>query len=91
MYCECRVCGMTFKYDHEVGYDRELCGPFCDGREAERRRLAPIIDALLVSCKSVAEEITLYRNDEGAVVFTGCDALLEKLNAAIAKATGGNP
>ena len=36
----CRVCRKNFVYDDECGYDRELCGPLCDGIEAGRRNRA---------------------------------------------------
>ncbi len=37
MNCKCRVCKRTFCYDDDTGYDKELCGPMCDGVEAGRR------------------------------------------------------
>ena len=37
----CRVCNRDYVYDAEQGYDRELCGPVCDGIEAGRRSAFP--------------------------------------------------
>jgi hypothetical protein len=36
---QCRVCKKCFTYNDEVGYDRELCGPICDGVESGRRQM----------------------------------------------------
>ena len=32
MTCTCKECGRTYTYNDEVGYSKDLCGPFCDGR-----------------------------------------------------------
>lgn len=40
----CRVCKKQFRYDDEVGYDRELCGPLCDGIETGVARSQQTVD-----------------------------------------------
>lgn len=52
MQCTCRVCDRTYTYDDEVGYDRELCGPICDGREHGRRETGRDIERLQAELKT---------------------------------------
>lgn len=52
MNCTCEVCGRDYKYDDPPGqgYDRRICGPYCDGVKAGRRQankwMSPVCDNL---------------------------------------------
>lgn len=46
----CRVCKKSFTYNDEVGYDRELCGPICDGVESGRASMKSIGIKLAAFC-----------------------------------------
>ena len=35
MTCKCKECGRKYTYDDEVGYSRDICGPYCDGRHSQ--------------------------------------------------------
>lgn len=43
MNCKCLVCKRDFVFDAHVGYDRDLCGPMCDGVESGRRGVANLL------------------------------------------------
>ena len=51
----CRECKKDYTYNHEVGYSRELCGPYCDGLEGGRKQAAK-------RCKEIAQQLYLSEN-----------------------------
>lgn len=61
MRCTCRVCGNDFEYTiNGVGYDRNLCGPICDGIEAGRksqdRGIEELERRLLAGCRLATQD-----------------------------------
>ena len=44
-----------FDMDDEIGYSRELCGPYCDGKKAGRKDAAKL-------CKQIAQQRYLAEN-----------------------------
>lgn len=58
----CRVCQRDYIYDDEQGYDRELCGPMCDGIEFGRKQSDSLRDDLRMERE--AHMSALNRNAE---------------------------
>ena len=51
----CGECDRSYIYNDEIGYSRELCGPYCDGKKAGRKSAAE-------RCKQIAQQEYLSEN-----------------------------
>ena len=52
---KCRVCKKNYTCDNEVGYSRDLCGPYCDGIERGKKMAA-------TRCKEISRQRYLAEN-----------------------------
>ena len=86
----CRVCKKSFRYDDEVGYAVDQCGPICDGIEAGRRSMLPALQAALAHVEELRDAWMRGAIDErdglgGTRSNRNCE-VETALRAAIAKA-----
>ena len=51
----CKQCGKQFRYDDEVGYATDLCGPLCDGVYSQRHKIDSLTEQLVASQRILFE------------------------------------
>ena len=55
MICKCKVCDRSYEYNSDKGYDKEVCGPLCDGILSGRRKAALAKEDILRAIDNLVE------------------------------------